>query len=1305
MSRNALREWSPQTTEQISSPGSPRSAGDSERAGEHQPAQTEEQQNAARADSTSPARAQASLVDASHQDWPRRGQEGFRVPKYVDYSKRDKSQLRKDLLNADAVLEKLKNAAAEKHEEPDTAVISTQHVAEVVAGRWVKVKEAVTFACGEENAPGKVPEGALGKVLENYKDGAACVDFEGLGKKCILKEPLLAKSLLSEEDVLTELERTWRAEHKEIMLALRKKVFVHEGIEAGPGGLEEEKLWEEFRKLASKLSIHARDEDMKIENLKARHMHEMVEEMDDGRKILFLTNAQAQVVASSEETMNRMVCALGLLEDGPEAPKLVINLLNSAGLSNERNGAWTWTKDEGPRTGPQRRKAPFLHEEDDRRAEERLDCFMSEVLIPLAVRTNAIVIIHPFTSQCALSQSFQRMVQLQRGKWPRGQAPFKTVTMTNLLFLLHMNPDENAEWLKIRNQCTAWKRRSSAIKQAFQLHAAEDSWFGMTALNVDLNKNSSIVIVVDNIDDRAPESLKQDTRPFDDLNVKFWQTLTTSLPRVAIQTGVPDGSQNAELPGLSPTIGFVQSKTPLIFLDLRERVSAKAGVCLDSAQGRAGRAAGAAYDPGPVGGVQARGRRGAQDLGAPGGGDPQGQGVGEVRADAAQSGWRASMISKANPGGGDPQGQGVGEVQADAAQSGGRASMISKAKHDFEEFLEALGKVKNGMPVSEGSNPIMLWDHLICCNISWFLNVLMHDGDPSTTELGTGKLSRHQGPGIPMHKAIAQAQLEAQTGNGAPWRVSGQGRLATLEEVNDVSFLLADRFYQGIWRVKTANRRPDIGADTAVIDHTGMYKDSILEMSNQIRTLLTSPHLSFLNVHGPLEVAETLVRQIVRLDRLPTKNSLQGLLLLHDAWCEYDIVMHRADSYRRLNKVFFTLQLVVSWLIVVAGTINSKINDPKYSTWTFLVSSQHALPKIVFGLSIFVTLLISIDTLLNSKARWRHLRSSAGSLKSLLFQYRTRVGQFGLDVTNSESQKPEVELCAALVKWRTDLVAGGDLQLSDLRRNYPPKVFRHQQFDSERVVMADDTSFKKRAMKTKQGKMRRKAEEARMERTFRREQTEDSLEDEARGDGDVGTNTTQQGKGKEVPLRDDSYCPMLPEQYIEIRLEEMLAFYQLRIPQYARASFQLKVFLVLLAGSASVLSAENLTEWALIVTSAAAMITSYMEFSDVARKTERYTRSAVELENLLSYWKSLPDAEKASTSSIDHLVLTGEAIISEELVAWVSTAQKSSQGNKDGQALSNEGSTANLGRNHSQGMNERESAQVVRSGSRRVQPI
>ena len=50
------------------------------------------------------------------------------------------------------------------------------------------------------------------------------------------------------------------------------------------------------------------------------------------------------------------------------------------------------------------------------------------------------------------------------------------------------------------------------------------------------------------------------------------------------------------------------------------------------------------------------------------------------------------------------------------------------------------------------------------------------------------------------------------------------------------------------------------------------------------RTLLTSPQLSHLNVvHAELEHAETLVRQIVKLDRLPKQTPLEGLELLFEA--------------------------------------------------------------------------------------------------------------------------------------------------------------------------------------------------------------------------------------------------------------------------------------------------------------------------------------------------------------------------------------------------------------------------------------
>ena len=110
--------------------------------------------------------------------------------------------------------------------------------------------------------------------------------------------------------------------------------------------------------------------------------------------------------------------------------------------------------------------------------------------------------------------------------------------------------------------------------------------------------------------------------------------------------------------------------------------------------------------------------------------------------------------------------------------------------------------------------------------------------------------------------------------------------------------------------------------------------------------------------------------------------------------------------------------------------------------------------------------------------------------------------------------------------------------------------------------------------------------------------------------------------------------------------------------QYARYRYVLKIGLVLLTTAASVLSAYDLSVWALVIISAAATITSWTEFSDIGRKTERYTQAIVELVNLLSHWKSLSEVEKASIATIKELVQRGEGIISDERMAWVSTANK-----------------------------------------------
>ena len=129
--------------------------------------------------------------------------------------------------------------------------------------------------------------------------------------------------------------------------------------------------------------------------------------------------------------------------------------------------------------------------------------------------------------------------------------------------------------------------------------------------------------------------------------------------------------------------------------------------------------------------------------------------------------------------------------------------------------------------------------------------------------------------------------------------------------------------------------------------------------------------------------------------------------------------------------------------------------------WTSSASSSHWYVYVAFNLSALASILVSIDQLLNAKMRWRQLRTGAGSLESMIWCYRTRVGGFELTTSDANSRLPEVALRDALVAWRRDLVAGGDLQMSGLNRVYPPHVYKHHQFASPASTCAigDDDHY------------------------------------------------------------------------------------------------------------------------------------------------------------------------------------------------------------------------------------------------------
>eukprot|EP00966_Prymnesium_polylepis_P045455 1052735-Prymnesium_polylepis.1 len=130
----------------------------------------------------------------------------------------------------------------------------------------------------------------------------------------------------------------------------------------------------------------------KMQIIKARTMYEMVEEihMPTGLcKLLFLTGPQADLLASSNDSLQKMLDALEV-----PAPKLVINLLASQGFDEYVSSHGTGLQKDAAKgeAGMVYGRSAFLTMDEERIAEERIDQFMSTVLIPLAAQTNAVVI-------------------------------------------------------------------------------------------------------------------------------------------------------------------------------------------------------------------------------------------------------------------------------------------------------------------------------------------------------------------------------------------------------------------------------------------------------------------------------------------------------------------------------------------------------------------------------------------------------------------------------------------------------------------------------------------------------------------------------------------------------------------------------------------------------------------------------------------------------------------------------------------------------------------------------------------------
>ena len=317
------------------------------------------------------------------------------------------------------------------------------------------------------------------------------------------------------------------------------------------------------------------DEAVTVEELpmiKARTMYNMVEELDvDGaKKLLFLTNPQAELIASNSTALQKMLDVL--VRDDCGAPSLVIDLLVSPGFSvtNRYFPSSVESITAAGYQGVVPDKGPYLNEADERAAMLKLDLFMSDVIIPLAVRTNAIVLCSAI-KMCVLSMSFLRMVAVQSPKWG-GKPPFTVVASSLAINTLYANKDETAYWRRLRKASRTWRMRDKKLQE---VHGSDTAFgTGMAFRNRDVDPNATCIVLFDTID---PVKEVFSGTGYTALMDALVRHLHSTLPSLAIKIGCScktslDKAKNSSA-SLASAVARAQSGTPVLFLDVRPRLA------------------------------------------------------------------------------------------------------------------------------------------------------------------------------------------------------------------------------------------------------------------------------------------------------------------------------------------------------------------------------------------------------------------------------------------------------------------------------------------------------------------------------------------------------------------------------------------------------------------------------------------------------------------------------------------------------------------------------------------------------------
>ncbi|KAK3257637.1 hypothetical protein CYMTET_33288 [Cymbomonas tetramitiformis] len=246
-----------------------------------------------------------------------------------------------------------------------------------------------------------------------------------------------------------------------------------------------------------------------------------------------------------------------------------------------------------------------------------------------------------------------------------------------------------------------------------------------------------------------------------------------------------------------------------------------------------------------------------------------------------------------------------------------------------------------------------------------------------------------------------------------------------------------------------------------------------------------------------------------------------------------------------------------------------------------------------------------------NNTKWILLRVTALKLKSEIYQFRVRVGDYNPKALNSKGSgvTRQAVLGGRMEEISEELMSIGDLSLSQPESSY----LKAASFD-------------------------------RYLKSF------------------VNKNNTSSYK-------DDGISRLMPDQYVKARVNPEIHYYAKLIPKYQRTAGLFSIAIYVISTSSALLATLQYELWIPLIVAVTSSLQSVLEFHQYQGRVAKSNSSMLQLQNMRVWWRSLSPVEKASRISLRRLVFSTESILESEFLTWMQLMKNAASSTQDKKRL------------------------------------